>query len=126
MSPRDAELLAAARTRLADARRMLDAGLLDPTVGVAYYASLYGARAALSSRDLWARTHAGTWHSFSEQFVKTGQVDAQLAGQAAGASQLRQSVDYEAVSVDRATVEELIVTAERFVAAVAEVLGPRT
>lgn len=102
---------------------MLDAGVLDSTVGVAYYAALYAARAALSSRDEWAKTHAGTWHQFSEQFVKQGLFDAELAGLAARASELRQNVDYDALSVDTATVAELVATAERFVAAVAELLS---
>lgn len=51
-----------ARERLADAQKIV--GLVHPAVLVsaAYYAMLNAARAALSERGEYAKTHGGTWH----------------------------------------------------------------
>jgi hypothetical protein len=49
---------------------------------------LYAARAALSERDRLARSHAGTWALFREEFVLTGEFEADLA-QAAQCAQAR-------------------------------------
>ena len=56
MSPRSQEFYDRARERLAGARRIFDQGEYAIAVGAAYYAMLYGARAALSERHLHART----------------------------------------------------------------------
>jgi uncharacterized protein (UPF0332 family) len=64
VSPRSDELLARARDGVAAARALVDAGHAATAVSTAYYAMLYAARAALSERDVNARTHAGTWQCF--------------------------------------------------------------
>jgi uncharacterized protein (UPF0332 family) len=51
-------------TASAAARALVDAGHAATAVSTAYYAMLYAARAALSERDVNARTHAGTWQCF--------------------------------------------------------------
>ncbi len=73
MSPRSAEFFDAAQRRLALAR---DAPRIDAAgaVSLAYYAMFYGARAALSERDAYAKTHAGTWNEFQRVFVTPGLV----------------------------------------------------
>lgn len=48
MSPRSAEFLEKAPSRLAAARDSLDAGHPDEAIRLSYYAMLYAARAALS------------------------------------------------------------------------------
>ena len=50
-----------ARERLDDAQKI--AGMVHPAVLVsaAYYAMLNAARAALSERGEYAKTHSGTW-----------------------------------------------------------------
>ncbi|MGH2988062.1 MAG: HEPN domain-containing protein [Solirubrobacterales bacterium] len=115
--------MAMARDRLANARVDLEAGHPAGAASAAYYAILNAARAALSERDRYAKTHSGTWALFSEEFVRTGQfADRQLAREASAARRLRELGDYEAKPPSRAEVADLIVTATRFVDAVASML----
>ncbi|MDQ5831775.1 MAG: hypothetical protein M3550_01795 [Actinomycetota bacterium] len=46
------------------------------------YAMLCGARAALSERDVYAKTHRGAWHEFRRVFVVSAEFDRQLAAAA--------------------------------------------
>lgn len=118
MSPRSEEFAAEARKRLAAARHSIDAGDFAVAVGSAYYAMLYAARAALSERNLHAKTHGGTWSLFSEHLVKGGLVDQDVAARARDAERLRYEVDYDAADVDRELAESVLADAERFVGAV--------
>jgi hypothetical protein len=52
-----------------------DAGHATTAICTAYYAMLYGARAALSERDRHARSHAGPWALFREELVLARQFD---------------------------------------------------
>lgn len=122
MSPRSEEMAAAARRRLRAAR---DAVTSDPatTVSVAYYAMLYAARAALSERDLYAKTHQGTWHMFRQTFVEAGVFDAELAAAAHKTQPDREQADYEAWQPTTDQAMSVIELAERFLAAVDALLG---
>jgi uncharacterized protein (UPF0332 family) len=80
------------------------------------------ARAALSERDLYAKTHAGTWHLFSEEFAKPGQFDAELAGKGSTIEKLREGADYDAAEVTEPQARSVFGDAERFVAAVTELI----
>lgn len=122
MSPRSAELLMRAREGVASARTQTEAGHAATAVSTAYYAMLYAARAALSERDAQARTHAGTWQRFREQFVASGEFDAGLAAAAQRAQSRREASDYAAASFDLAEAREIVATAERFVEAVAGIV----
>jgi len=64
--------LAVARVKTARAALALDSA---SAVSLADYAEINAARAALSERDAYARTHGETWHLFREEFVKSGQFD---------------------------------------------------
>jgi uncharacterized protein (UPF0332 family) len=72
----------------------------DPStaLGSAYYAMLgcYGARAALSERGVHAKTHRGAWHEFRRVFVKSGELDAELAASVQGDPAEREQADYDA------------------------------
>jgi len=122
MSPRSGEFMASALERLATARAALPAGPAG-AVSSAYYAVFYAARAALSERDRYAKTHSGTWHLFHEQFVVTGEFGVDLHSAAAGLQQRREAADYDAATMTQAEAAELIAVAERFVAAVRTLLG---
>ena len=122
MSPRDAALLAAARQRLLESRRARDAGLHSLAVSGAYYAILYAARSALSSRDLTAKTHSGTWHLFHRTFVRSGAFDASLASAAAAAQDAREDVDYDAVGASPEDADRTLALAGDFLAAVERLL----
>ncbi len=117
MSPRSAEFLDAARRRLALAQMAIEE---DPggALSAAYYAMLYAARAALSERETYARTHAGTWHELRQAFVEPGLLDRDLAARAQKVQPEREQADHEAwlPTVDEAgRVVELAIA---FIAAV--------
>ena len=78
MSPRSAELLARAREGVASAQLQPAGGHAATAVSTACYAMLYAACAALSERDRHARSHAGTWGQFREEFVLTGEFEETL------------------------------------------------
>jgi HEPN domain-containing protein len=61
LSPRSEEFMQQARDRLADAEAILGTAHPAVVVSAAYYGMLYAARAALSERGEFAKTHSGTW-----------------------------------------------------------------
>ena len=123
MSPRSKEFMDSARERLAGARVALASDLPDLAAGAAYYAMLYAARAALSERDVYAKTHSGVWTSFEEQFVIGGAFDPELVAEARRAQQIRELGDYEARPPSEEDARLVVEHAGRFVTAVDEMLG---
>jgi uncharacterized protein (UPF0332 family) len=111
-----------ARDRAESARLAFAAGHLEVAVSTAYYAMLYAARAALSERDEYARTHGGTWHLFHERYVTTGAFDQQLHAMAHRAQRAREGGDYEAITPSRADAEELVNGATEYIAAIEHML----
>src|SRR3954468_11564631 len=96
----------------------LAGGHAATAISTAYYAMLYAARAALSERDRTARSHAGTWALFREEFVLRGEFDENLAQAAQRAQARREASDYAAERFEMAEAQELVATAERFIGAV--------
>ena len=115
--------MTAARARLTEARDVLAQGHLSSAASAAYYATLYAARAALSERDLSARTHSGVWSSFGQEFVSTGAIESDLARRVRRAQRLRELGDYEAQPPTHHDAEELVATAGEFVEAVERMLA---
>jgi uncharacterized protein (UPF0332 family) len=111
-----------ARDRAALAREALTGGHLEGAVSAAYYAMLYAARAALSERDEYARTHGGTWHLFHDRYVTTGVFDQHLHALAQRAQRAREQGDYEAITPDRGDAEAIVAGAASFIAAVEHML----
>jgi uncharacterized protein (UPF0332 family) len=117
MSPRSQEFMDQARDRAAIARELLASEHLAGAVSAAYYAMLYGARAALSEDDEHARTHRGTWHLFRERYVITDAFDQSLFALAQRAQHAREEGDYEAVTPNRSEAETIVAAAADFIAA---------
>lgn len=117
MSPRSDEFLQAARRRLAAAEVAVNE---DPSTALsaAYYAMLYGARAALSERDSSAKTHRGTWHEFRKAFVEDGAIDAALAAEVQKIQPEREQADYDAWSAPAEEAQRVIDLADRFLTAI--------
>ncbi|HEY4918003.1 MAG TPA: HEPN domain-containing protein [Solirubrobacteraceae bacterium] len=117
MSPRSSEFLEAARRRLAAAEV---AAAEDPSTALsaAYYAMLYGARAALSERDASAKTHRGTWHEFRSTFVEDGTIDPELAAEVQKIQPEREQADYDAWSAPAEEAQRAIELADRFLTAI--------
>ncbi len=123
MSPRSEEYLVGARDSLRAARTLLDAGHPRSAVSDAYYAMLYGARAALSEEGVQAKTHRGTWAEFRRVLVLSGGFDPELAAAASRAQGQRERSDYELEAVEPATAERILAEAEAFIAAIEARLG---
>jgi uncharacterized protein (UPF0332 family) len=117
VSPRSSEFLEAARRRLAAAEVTVAE---DPSTALsaAYYAMLYGARAALSEQDSSAKTHRGTWHEFRNAFVEGGRIDAELAAEVQKIQPEREQADYEAWSAPAEEAQRAIALAHRFLTAI--------
>jgi uncharacterized protein (UPF0332 family) len=113
MSPRSSEFLAAAQRRLAAAETVLEEDSAT-ALSAAYYAMLYGARAALSERGVSAKTHRGTWHEFRQAFVESGEVDVDLAASVQKIQPEREQADYDAWSVPPDEALHTIELARRF------------
>lgn len=123
MSPRSEEFFASAQRRLRSARAQLDLDAPEIAVSLAYYAMLYAARAALSEGDHHAKTHAGTWDLFWRTLVAPGDFDEELAADARKLQRPREAADYDAAAFEDAFAAAAVATAERFVAAVRELVG---
>ena len=115
--------MVAARERLEAARALLEHQLFGAAVSDAYYALLYAARAALSERERNAKTHRGTWSLFREEFVVSGEFDADLARAARATQAQREDVDYAAGRVADEDAVEIVGLAERFVGEVERLLA---
>jgi uncharacterized protein (UPF0332 family) len=117
VSPRSSEFLEAARRRLAAAEVTIEE---DPSTALsaAYYAMLYGARAALSERDVSAKTHRGTWHEFRSAFVEGGEIDDELAADVQKIQPEREQADYDAWSAPAEEAQRAIELAHRFLTAI--------
>jgi uncharacterized protein (UPF0332 family) len=115
--------MAMAHDRLGAARASLASGFPAAAVSSAYYAMLYAARAALSEEDRYAKTHSGTWGLFDETFVVTGRFDRDLFREGRATQPVREGADYDAAPVSTPESESIVGRAERFVAAVRELLG---
>jgi uncharacterized protein (UPF0332 family) len=118
MSPRSEEFMASAHEWLASARHALQAGFTSPATSAAYFAMLYAARAALSEKDLNAKTHRGIWNLFRETFVETARFDAELHRDARKTQPVREATDYDAAKVTAEEARRVVELADRFVAAV--------
>ncbi len=78
----------------------------------------YAARAALSERDLYAKTHTGTWDLFHLTFVTSGDFGAALTAAARDTQPKREKADYDAWRTPKAEALQAIELAQGFVAAV--------
>jgi uncharacterized protein (UPF0332 family) len=123
MSPRSEEFMSSARDRLRAARAVLEAGFPAPAASEAYYAALYAARAALSERDRYAKTHAGTWTLFFELFVSTGRFDPEVFSAARRTQEAREQSDYEAATIPPERAQEILDAAQQFVDSVAAMVA---
>lgn len=119
MSPRSTEFLDAARRRLAAAAAVEEE---DPSTALsaAYYAMLYAARAALSERDVYTKTHRGLWHELRRVFVQTGELDADLVASVQKIQPEREQVDYDAWAAPAEDARHAIELADTFIAAIEE------
>ena len=79
MSEREVrELASKAERSVVAARRLLEAGDYDFAVSRAYYAMFYVARALLLTRGVRRSKHSGVLAAFASEFVRSGELPAEL------------------------------------------------
>jgi uncharacterized protein len=117
-----AEAIARSDAAFREARTLIDAALPNGAVSRAYYAAFHMARAALLSRGIEAKTHAGTMKLFHRELTAKGVMPSfnKLLGDIQAA---RQTADYDAaISFTLDEAREVLGEAERFSAAVSDLL----
>jgi predicted nucleotidyltransferase/uncharacterized protein (UPF0332 family) len=120
---RSREYLEQARYLLTGAKALLDSEAPGLTVAESYFAVLNAARAALSERDLFSRTHPGTWRLVRSEFVRAGLLPGEFLRWAAKLQGKREAVHYKAMRYSREEAGAAYAAAERFVEAVEQLLG---
>lgn len=123
MSPRSAELFAAARKALVSAQILLEAGQPEKAAAMGYFAMFEAARAALSERDQYARTHRGVLHLLRESFVLREGFPKELHRAAQTAREQREDAHYGAAGAGAPEAAETVDAAERFLAEVERRVG---
>jgi uncharacterized protein (UPF0332 family) len=122
MSPLD--LWAKALNAAASARALMERGDASGATSRAYYAMFNAARALLWLRDgielSASKKHATTIRRFSEQFVKTGLVSADLGRLLNEAAEARFIADYDEADVEAEVARARIAGMERFLDALAK------
>jgi uncharacterized protein (UPF0332 family) len=123
MSPRSEEFMQQARDRLADAQAIIGTAHPAVVVSAAYYGMLYAARAALSERGEFAKTHSGTWTLFSQVFVAPGKFDQRLSALARRTKDAREEGDYEAAPPSAEEAADFVSGAAEFIAAIEHLIA---
>jgi uncharacterized protein (UPF0332 family) len=119
-----AEFLAKAETALQSAKRDLAARDFDGAANRLYYAMFHAAKAALLRVGASAEgKHGMIIAQFGLRLCKNGPLPTELGRALNEAAELRSESDYGATSPDPADVTAYCETAERFVAAVKELLS---
>lgn len=83
-----------ARRRLEAAQLLLGKGYTNDALSKAYYAIFAAAKAALATKGLESKKHAGVIGLFNRHFVKTGLLDKNLSKILAAARDARELGDY--------------------------------
>ena len=113
------KLMADAKENLRLVQPIIDLGGYRNAISMSYYAVLYATDAALATKGLVAKSHAGTDSLFGYHFVRTGVLDAKFKGLVGRAAKARIKADYEHdVEFNREDAEYWFGRAKEFVAAI--------
>lgn len=104
----------------------LDIGFYHITLSRAYYAMFYAASALLASESITRSKHSGVISAFGQYFVKPGLIEPEYAKMIGNAFDSRLDSDYDlAFAVDKATAEDILRDAGRFVARIGRYLDEK-
>lgn len=88
--------MARGRKSLRAAQTLLDSNFFEDAISRAYYAILHSARAALTTVDVYPRTHAGLRQMFALHLIKTDQIEREFGDILAYEQEDRETCDYDA------------------------------
>jgi len=117
-----ADELARAAETLRAARTLLAAGLPNDALSRTYYAAFHVMRAAVLSRGVDPKTHAGTLNLFNRELTRKGLLPP-FNKLLTGLHSAREAADYEAgVSFTEAEAQALLTESQAFTATVIDFL----
>ncbi len=96
-------------------KTLFENGFYGDAVSRAYYAMFFAAKALLSQRDIYPRTHRGLISQFGLEFVKNGEFKKELFDLFTRAQEDREEADYGLLSkLGKKEAEIIINGAEMF------------
>jgi len=101
--------------KLAVAKRLFEDGFYADAVSRAYYAMFYAARALLSEKSVYPKTHRGVISQFGLKFVKEGKFEKEIFDLFTRAQEDREEADYGLFSeIVEKEAKKIIEGAEKF------------
>lgn len=108
-----------AAERLRVAEKLFGDGDYEDAVSRAYYAMFHAAKAALSTVNVFPKTHEGVVSGFGRMFVLNGIFRRELGKDLADAKAARETYEYSVTAtVEKSEAEAILSNAQRFVGAV--------
>lgn len=108
-------LMERAHEKLEVAKSLFGTGFYSDAVSRAYYAMFYAARALLSAKNIYPKTHRGVISQFGLKFVKEGEFEKEIFDLFARAQEDREEADYGLLSeTDDDEAKKIIEGAEKF------------
>jgi uncharacterized protein (UPF0332 family) len=108
-------LMERAYKKLEVAKSLFKQGFYSDAVSRAYYAMFYAARALLSEKDIYPKTHRGVIAQFGLKFVKEGKFEKEIFDLFARAQEDREEADYGLLSeIEKEEAKKIIEGAEEF------------
>ena len=105
--------------RLRVAEKLFRDGDYEDAVSRAYYAMYHAARAALSTVNVFPKTHEGVVSEFGRSLVLTGIFERRLGKDLADAKAARETYEYSVTAtVEKSEAEAILSNAQRFVESV--------
>jgi len=102
--------------RLRVAEKLFRDGDYEDAVSRAYYAMYHAARAALSTVDVFPRTHEGVVSEFGRRFVLTGIFPKELGKNLADTKAARETYEYSVTAtVGKPEAEAVLLNTKKFV-----------
>lgn len=97
------------------AKSLFETGFYSDAVSRAYYAMFYAARALLSEKSIYPKTHRGVISQFGLKFVKEGEFEKEIFDLFARAQEDREEADYGLLSeIEEEEAKKIIEGAEKF------------
>ena len=108
-------LMERAYEKLEVAKSLLENRFYSDAVSRAYYAMFYAARALLSEKNIYPKTHRGVISQFGLIFVKEGKFRKELFDLFARAQEDREEADYGLLAeIEEEEAKKIIEGAEKF------------
>jgi len=112
-----------AEEKLGAAEYLLKEGFYNDAVSRAYYSMFYSARALLSIKEIYPKTHKGVVLKFGLEFVKKGFVEDAYGRALSHAKDRREVADYDIEkNIGKEEAESIVEDAERFLDRIKETI----